>query len=401
MPAAGSRKTPRRENPEWTRGIPSVTIIAMQTTGEISSLTGLRGVAALLVVVGHYAFWTSPGSLPAWLQPWTVSPAIGMPIFFTLSGYVIALNYASWNWRDRPVSSAMRFAGYRIARLYPAFLLFAAVILLQRPDLLHSHPGGVALHLALLQSWLPVKFAGSEVGSSWFHVSWSISTELGLYFMFAAAAIFLSPRGVSIVLAALLLALLVAWGWRREIAPTGWTDVEWAGWLFYHSPWSMVFAFAMGVAAWRTRIPRAIEAVASNAGAGIVAFSYLITVAGWSVERLVPAPPDEYPRLFARGMLVAAGTMLVLIGARSDSVVNRLLSRRSIVFVGTISYSLYLFHVFVPHLLRSGHHLLDFVLSLIAAIALAALIHRLVEVPGRRAIRVMIDGSVPVATVRR
>ena len=75
-------------------------------TAEITSLTGLRGVAALLVMISHYWYWTAitpVGALPAAVGAWARTSGIGMAIFFTLSGFVIALNYGGWDWRARPV----------------------------------------------------------------------------------------------------------------------------------------------------------------------------------------------------------------------------------------------------------------------------------------------------------
>ena len=85
-----------------------------------------------------------------------------------------------------------------------------------------------------------------------------------------------------------------------------------------------------------------------------------------------------------------------------SSVTNRLLSGRTIVYLGTISYSLYLFHFIVPGLASPGwfehldlsvvpHYVGHILASLAVAIALATGIYRLVEVPGRRAIRVAAD----------
>jgi peptidoglycan/LPS O-acetylase OafA/YrhL len=57
-----------------------------------------------------------------------------MSIFFTLSGYVIALSYAHWNWRERPGFNLVRFFFYRFARLYPAFFVFAILIIVRSPS---------------------------------------------------------------------------------------------------------------------------------------------------------------------------------------------------------------------------------------------------------------------------
>jgi peptidoglycan/LPS O-acetylase OafA/YrhL len=169
----------------------------MNRRGEIASLTGLRGLAALLVVIGHFSVWTivAPrAELPTWIAQWGgATPGIGMSIFFTLSGYVIALSYAHWNWRERPGFNLVRFFFYRFARLYPAFFVFAIVILVRSPSLRDlSNPEAqayLAPHLLLWQSWLPVKYDGALVSDDLFHVSWSLSTECGLYLLFGLGAI--------------------------------------------------------------------------------------------------------------------------------------------------------------------------------------------------------------------
>src|SRR5450631_230429 len=169
----------------------------MDRRGDIASLTGLRGLAALLVVVGHFSVWTivAPrAEMPTWIAQWGgATPGIGMSIFFTLSGYVIALSYAHWNWRARPAFNLVRFFAYRFARLYPAFFVFAVVVVLRTPTLQDlSDPqvlAYIAPHLLLWHSWLPMKFAGQFAGSGPFTVSWSLSTECGLYLMFGLTAI--------------------------------------------------------------------------------------------------------------------------------------------------------------------------------------------------------------------
>jgi hypothetical protein len=40
-----------------------------------------------------------------------------MAIFFTLSGYVIALSCGDWDWRHRPGFNLARLFFYRLARL--------------------------------------------------------------------------------------------------------------------------------------------------------------------------------------------------------------------------------------------------------------------------------------------
>ena len=103
-----------------------------------------------------------------------------------------------------------------------------------------------------------------------------------------------------------------------------------------------------------------------------------------------------------QAIFVALAAAISAIGSRSSSWVNYVLGRPAIFYVGTISDSLYLFHFLAPTLGFSGnmaafneaaaaYSLVNFVLSLAFAIIIATGVYRLVEVPGRRAIRAAAD----------
>ncbi len=166
---------------------------------EIAPLTGLRGVASLMVVIAHYIGWTwvPDGPRPD-LSAWTSISGVAMAIFFTLSGYVIALSYSHWDWGGRPVFNLLRLLLYRLARLYPAYLLFAVICIMRAPDyrnFLDPEVRDYLLpHLALVFTWYRVPFQGghSFPPESPFHLGWSLSVEWALYSGFALAAILLT-----------------------------------------------------------------------------------------------------------------------------------------------------------------------------------------------------------------
>jgi len=98
---------------------------------EGKSLTTLRALAALLVFMYHYAYLHAPGhgadSGPDWL---TLMPVwrcgqVGVSIFFVLSGFLITHIYYDGFATGR--GSLRNFYVKRIARIWPLFLLFAAV----------------------------------------------------------------------------------------------------------------------------------------------------------------------------------------------------------------------------------------------------------------------------------
>src|ERR1700721_1215027 len=94
---------------------------------DIPALTGLRGVAALMVIFTHYFVWCATfdwQSAPRWLIELFHTSDHGMTLFFTLSGFVITYNYFEFGWDETPARSFARFAWLRFSRLYPALLLF-------------------------------------------------------------------------------------------------------------------------------------------------------------------------------------------------------------------------------------------------------------------------------------
>jgi peptidoglycan/LPS O-acetylase OafA/YrhL len=95
---------------------------------------------------------------------------------------------------------------------------------------------------------------------------------------------------------------------------------------------------------------------------------------------------------------MALSTALLMIGSLSSSVTNRFLTRPGLLYIGTISYSLYLFHFAVPPIAFHGqfqtfnfsaavYYIVNFAFSLAVAIMLATGVYRFVEVPGRRMLR--------------
>jgi peptidoglycan/LPS O-acetylase OafA/YrhL len=378
--------------------------------GEIASLTGLRGIAALLVMLSHYWFWTAitpKSALPLSIEVWTRTSGIGMAIFFTLSGYVIAFNYSAWDWGRRPTFNLVRLFFYRFARLYPAFVVFAILVILRWPalqDLLDPKAQSYILpHLLLWQAWWPVKYGGAMASDSYFHVSWSLSVECGLYLAFGLGAILVallpSWRYKRLALGAvffvgLWLLLDAAWALRDQLMPAGWQEVDWFRWLFLFSPYGVALQFGIGVVACQISRLRPSETAArvlsELGGLGLLAI-YLDGVLSGKVAA------------FNEAMLAALATALVLAGALSGSVTNRLLSGRAIVYVGTISYSVYLFHFITPPLAlharsfetytpaAAGFHAVNFIAAVGLTILFASGVYFLVEVPGRRAIRAAAD----------
>ena len=142
-------------------------------TGALDSLTGLRFLAAGMVVLYHASMWSVHNHNPG-MSPLEIG-YVGVTFFFVLSGFVLA-------WTHRPDDTPHAFWSRRLARIYPVHLLtfaVAAVLVALGLGAIDRHPGGWLAQLFLVQSWAPGP--GALTYNS---VAWSLSDEAFFYFLF-------------------------------------------------------------------------------------------------------------------------------------------------------------------------------------------------------------------------
>lgn len=124
----------------------------------IKPLHGLRGAAALTVVVGHYGLVSGAASL-------------GVVLFFVLSGFLIARLYL-----EAPLSAATAWSYLtaRFARVYPLF----ALVVVGTGGLGYFFPGINVFGLTPPQILRNLALLGENL------TIWTISTEFQFYFLF-------------------------------------------------------------------------------------------------------------------------------------------------------------------------------------------------------------------------
>jgi peptidoglycan/LPS O-acetylase OafA/YrhL len=155
--------------------------------GEVVSLTTIRGILAVWVVLYH--FWNDvvllfPGA--DFLSPVIHRGSLAVPAFFMLSGYVLAYNYFTQFFRlDR--RQILRFYALRLARIYPVhFVTLIAVLAMfligRRFGVELSSRGYLLsdflLNVFLMHTWVP------NFELNWNYPSWSISSEWFAYLIF-------------------------------------------------------------------------------------------------------------------------------------------------------------------------------------------------------------------------
>lgn len=351
------------------------------------ALTGLRFAAALYVFVFHVQIhW--PLTSNAWIKNIISQGALGMSLFFMLSGFILAHRYG-----NSPVSLYAYFTN-RVARIYPIYLLAALTTL---PWLGISIGGDTALHwlgslaqltllvvanLFLIQAWFPQFFDYWNDGGSW-----SISVEAFCYAVFPFALSRLSKLSTqrlwSILGVFYLLAVLP--GLIQLLFPAAPRAV------YYSMPIFRLPEFLMGACCYLivSRNPSRIAIRGPWLPLMLLAMlTYLAT--------LGPALPNFLPHNWIWLPFLACTIMLL---SQQGTGTAKLLSSRPLVYLGRISYSFYSFQPLVMLLLISRHDAIAGMfpvlgagyafaaLALLLLIATAALTHYLIENPARMRVK--------------
>lgn len=350
------------------------------------ALTGLRGLAALMVVAHHYLLLGLPHE-PLW--PGLENGLyLAVDLFFVLSGYVMCLAYASWFPRGLTLAVLPAYAEFvlrRLARLWPLHAAVTAAVLLatyvQTGWL--PWPKLVATNFLLVQGW--------GIGQSINAPAWSISTELAAYLLFPVlvlAAVH-GPAVRAWLMAGLACALLLA---AVTLAP----ELPGArrGALDIHMNWSVLpllrclGGFIVGLLLFRTLRHPAVRRAASHPLAAPAALAAFIAGTGFQVPDLL-----LYPVLPA------------LVGAThyATGAYGRQAGRSIPYGLGVVSYPLYLVHYPILSALPAGGTArgFGFVFAVLLCIAAAYAAHRLVERPGQRAILRLSPALPSLAALRR
>ncbi|HEX3919802.1 MAG TPA: acyltransferase family protein [Caulobacteraceae bacterium] len=287
-----------------------------------ADIDGLRALAVVLVVLDHAKVaGFGRGSL-------------GVDIFFVISGFVITGVLR----RDADAGhfSIRDFYLRRVRRIAPAFLVMLAAVLvvgliLELPSELESTAdtalSGVAL-LANVTLWREgAGYFGARAQISPLMHTWSLSLEEQFYLVYPALfALGLRARRLFTPCVAAIAVISLALQWRFAAGE--------AGAVFYLAPfriWEILLGCLAATEGWRWRPGWAAREVA--AWLGVV----LIAAALWSPSDLGAAALPEQ-------LLACGGAALLILAGREPNLPRMLLAWPPVVFVGLISYSLYLWH---------------------------------------------------------
>lgn len=382
-----------------------------EAKSKINTLTSLRFFAAAAIVVyhsrGHFGIPTD------FLSPFVLDQ--GVSFFFVLSGFILSLVYGEKLKEGGPGASrrledVLAFIVARFARIWPLHMATLVLVAFLLPEKWNHDlsPVNLLASLCLLQSWIPI----NDVSFAFNGVSWSLSAELFFYLSFPFLIVGYEKNWLrnSLIACFLMLSLagLCAIFALPEQAGSSVSMHE----LMYVNPLSRVFEFSLGIAAYALARRLHLKFRLYETGVGGSAFktSLIFTLLELAVLGLVlwvtyrssrissfmanamdsllsglAAPLNTW---FMHGGSVALFfALLIVVFSFGRGLASKVLSLPLMVYLGEISFSVYLSHRLLLHYYYNHFATVDGVVPIavywLVLLSVSHLLYVFVECPCR------------------
>jgi peptidoglycan/LPS O-acetylase OafA/YrhL len=327
---------------------------AQPVKAHLHELTSTRFFAAMVVFLGHFQDYLA---LPQWIR-W-IAGGYGVSFFFVLSGFILTYVYSEHFESGVTSKAYRRYAVARFARIYPSYALALILISIEylaanqwwRPGMVGFPPDAIASWLAnllALQTFSP----SYMTQQMWNAPAWSISTEFAFYVTCPVILAWVAAHCRSRARLLLLFGLVVAYGAAAQGAALllvfkfGWAQLMVLDVLASRNILWRIPEFLTGVVAARLLYGGHLPWLHSGAFRNGLLVACLALVA---VLNAAPWPADARDMIVMRQfrldlayMIPFAGIILALAGGRT--VVSPVLRRPTWVFLGDISYGIYIYH---------------------------------------------------------
>jgi peptidoglycan/LPS O-acetylase OafA/YrhL len=371
----------------------------MQAKVKLDALTSLRFFAAAMIVIGHadpiFGSFGLNAAMPL---------NQGVSFFFVLSGFILTWNYPQLTtWAER-----RKFWLARFARIWP---LHAATCLLWIGLIFHfdrsAHFPGLmglaklAANLTLLQVWWPVH----DWVLSFNGVAWSISAEFFFYAMFP----FLITRWqrwwpqIFLLLGSIVVITITLSNVFQLPPADDYPGIGMLG-ILYFNPLVRVFEFTVGIAVAKIVSWPALKELKLETSQWLLLESAALTaviiamLAASSLSGVRQTLGDTAAYYVERDGLWLFWASVIAVFSHSKGPIARFLSLRPIVFLGEISFALYLCHALLIHYLQDytaliqPYGMLGYATFWVAALSFSAALFLGIETPCRKLILARANG---------
>ncbi|WP_249644461.1 acyltransferase family protein [Nocardia sputi] len=359
----------------------------------VPALEGMRGMAALGVLLTHVAFQTGESGTPVVGRVWGRFD-MAVAVFFALSGFLLWRPHAA---AARGLDSAPPVGYYlrhRAARILPAYWVVVCAVLVLLPSAAGTAGMRVWVsNLALLQIYVPLTLTDGLTQM------WSLSVEVAFYLVLpvlAFALVRLRGSAARLRVPVLLAVAVVSLGWNFVPVPTP-DAIHADNWLPGYLPWFAAGMLLAELAEHSVRLSRWWKIGANQPLMWTVATAAFLLaatdVAG--PAGLTRAEPWQYVVKMGLGAVIGFALLAPLVLRDPAARGHRWLESPVAAALGRWSYGIFIWHLAVLSIVFPVFGILPFqgdfgyVLVLTVAITLpvAAASYALVEEPVRRWVR--------------
>jgi peptidoglycan/LPS O-acetylase OafA/YrhL len=326
---------------------------------------GLRAIAVTSAILEHVGFESGAvfGKRGEWFAPFVARLEIGPAIFFMISGFLLYRAFCAAAFEGRAPTRPRLFFRRRALRIAPAYWIALTGILLFH-------------HATTMQAGLDGGFRGFTgpqllslyslthiYSQHWFYggmsQSWTLAVEITFYLMLPAYALLMRKLGAGrdpdarlrLELQGAVVLYLASIGWRTLVFYGGVLPPIAQHWL---PGYFDIFGLGMAVAAvhsWSAHTGGRIEVLEwlghhADVCLGIALACYVTVALALDLPRgiIEVTGPRAYTRNFLHSLVAVFVLIPAVFGPQDRSFFRHFLRWRPVVYVGVVSYGVYLWH---------------------------------------------------------
>ncbi|ABA24433.1 Acyltransferase 3 [Trichormus variabilis ATCC 29413] len=370
---------------------------------HIKPLTSIRGIAALSVVILHFSYYALPktGVILSSHSAFFYNSYLWVDFFFILSGFIMTHVYINHFSSGVNLHKYCSYLFSRFARIYPLhifiLILFIGLEIIKiflpnaEPFTEKFNLTALFANIFMLQAFAlncPPLF---WCNTYWNEPAWSISVEFIIYFIFPSLLIKLlnnqQKDDLLIYFFSLTLLFLVTLTRGNLDSIIGIPSIARCG-----------LECIIGIITYKVYRKGNYQKYWNNNLLTIVSllWIFLIMNFNWDDSRLIRSIHDWI-------VLPGFSLLILSLSVNKNNVMTKFLKSSFIVYLGTISYSIYMIHWFIQEALKvfwfykfnvtfgstfnEYQSMISLGIFMVIVLCSASLIHNFIEVPGRNSLK--------------